>query len=180
MDHIYKNYSLAQIWFDDVECIMFDGKTLVLNTDSDVRRSLLKRSAAEHLRTALKELYQLDVTVVVLDAKPLIDTSRIKEKLSVAKVVAAICEHFNLSKEQLFDPDAKHPANLAFRTAMFFLSNCKYSVAEIAQLFSRDESTVNYGIYSISCGIKDDDPDILKMVNEIRIKLEQFSAEETV
>lgn len=157
---------------------MFDGKALVLNTDSDVRRSLLKGSASQHLRTALKELYQLDVTIVVLDAKPLIDTSRIKEKLSVSKVITAICEHFRISKEQLFDPDAKAPAHLAFRTAMFFLSQCKYSVAEIAQLFSRDESTVNYGIHSISCGIKDGDPDTLKMVNEIRVKLEQFSAEE--
>ena len=90
MDHIYKKHSLAQIWFDDVQCVMFDGKTLVLNTDSDVRRSLLKGSASQHLRTALKELYQLDVTIVVLDAKPLIDTSRIKEKLSVSKVITAI------------------------------------------------------------------------------------------
>lgn len=178
MEHIYKKSKFAPVWFDDVECILFDGNTLVLNTKSETRRSLLKGSAGQHLKEALKELHQLDVTIIIIDGQPIIDTSHIKIRLSADKIIHAVCEYFDITKETLFDPDAKAPANLAHRTAMFFLKQCQYSKEEIAQYFSRDTSTIDYGVHSISCGIRAGDEDIVEMVDTIRIKLEQLSSEE--
>ena len=177
IDYLYKESNASQIWFSGIECISFDGNTLKLRTNTDMSRFLLKGSAGRILKETLKELHDLDVNVVIIDGKPIIDKSRIKSRLSADKIIYAVCEYFDITKETLFDPDAK-PASLARRIAMFFLEQCDYSEEEIAQIFSRDKSTIDYEIYSIFCGIRAEDQDIVKIVDAMRIKLEQLSAEE--
>lgn len=67
MLHLHKKLGyVADVWYSDVQFLGLDGHKLVLQTNSQTRCALLRGSAGEHIRTALKELFNLDVEIVIL------------------------------------------------------------------------------------------------------------------
>ena len=67
-------------WFDDAEVVELNEEQLVIYSPSDFRRDFIRRRCAEHIQDGLKEIFNSDAKLVVLDEKELKDRKEKKEQ----------------------------------------------------------------------------------------------------
>lgn len=154
MRYLHKKLGyVADVWYSGVQIIAFEGKLLVLKANSQTRCSLLKGSAGMHIRSALEELFDLNVEIVILDDR----CAKIPKKTTTAAILNAVCSRYAIDEPSLLDPDANNPVGIARQVAIYLLYRCTDSSAEdIGVLFKRDTSTVDYAVMKIDNALQED------------------------
>jgi len=67
-------------WFDDAEVVELNEEQLVIYSPSDFRRDFIRRRCAEYIQDGLKEIFNSEAKLVVLDEKELKDRKEKKEQ----------------------------------------------------------------------------------------------------
>ena len=67
-------------WFDDAEVVELNEEQLIIYSPSDFRRDFIRRRCADHIQDALKEIFNSDAKLVVLDEKELQQRKEQKEQ----------------------------------------------------------------------------------------------------
>lgn len=70
-------------WFDDAEVVELTEEQLVIYSPSDFRRDWIRRRCAEYIQDGLKEIFNSDARLVVLDDNQLKAKQETKEKTGV-------------------------------------------------------------------------------------------------
>ena len=70
-------------WFDDAEVVELTEEQLVIYSPSDFRRDWIRRRCAQYIQDGLKEIFNSDAKLVVLDDEQLNAKKAIKEKTGV-------------------------------------------------------------------------------------------------
>ena len=66
-------------WFDDAEVVELNEEQLVIYSPSDFRRDFIRRRCADYIEDALKEIFNSNAKLVVLDEKELKEKKENKE-----------------------------------------------------------------------------------------------------
>ena len=56
-------------WFDDAEVVELNEEQLIIYSPSDFRREFIRRRCTDHIQDGLKEIFNSDAKLVVLDEK---------------------------------------------------------------------------------------------------------------
>ena len=67
-------------WFDDAEVVELNEEQLIIYSPSDFRRDFIRRRCADYIQDALKEIFNSDAKLVVLDEKDLQERKEKKEQ----------------------------------------------------------------------------------------------------
>ena len=67
-------------WFDDAEVVELNEEQLIIYSPSDFRRDFIRRRCADYIQDGLKEIFNSDAKLVVLDEKDLADRKAQKEQ----------------------------------------------------------------------------------------------------
>ncbi len=67
-------------WFDDAEVVELNEEQLIIYSPSDFRRDFIRRRCADYIQDALKEIFNSDAKLVVLDEKDLKERKEKKEQ----------------------------------------------------------------------------------------------------
>ena len=67
-------------WFDDAEVVELNEEQLIIYSPSDFRRDFIRRRCAEYIQDGLKEIFNSDAKLVVLDEKELHERKEKKEQ----------------------------------------------------------------------------------------------------
>lgn len=70
----------ASTWFDDAEVVELNEQQLVLYTPSPFRKDIIQRRCADYIKDALRELFDTELELVVLDDEELADYKSRREK----------------------------------------------------------------------------------------------------
>ena len=68
-------------WFDDAEVMEFSNDKLVLYSPSDFRRDVIRNRAAQYVKAAMKDLFDMDITLEVLGDEDMEEYRRTRKKL---------------------------------------------------------------------------------------------------
>ena len=67
-------------WFDDAEVVELNEEQLIIYSPSDFRRDFIRRRCADYIQDGLKEIFNSNAKLVVLDEKELADRKEKKEQ----------------------------------------------------------------------------------------------------
>ena len=72
---------VVSAWFDDAEVMEFTNDKLVIYSPSDFRKETIRSRCTGHVKNAMKELFDLDVELVVLGEEEMESYRKTKKKL---------------------------------------------------------------------------------------------------
>ncbi len=77
-----------------------------------------------------------------------------KEEITVKKIIADVCLHFNVGERALNGSTRRQPIAIARQVSCYVIRNLlKYPLKKIAAIFNRDHTTIIHSIYAVEDGL---------------------------
>ena len=150
-------------WFDDAEVVELTEEQLVIYSPSDFRRDWIRRRCAEYIQDGLKEIFNSNAKLVVLDDNQLKIKKETKEKTGVLE--------FN--PQFTFDNFVVGPSNNFSYNAACAVADNPGIVYNPLFIYGPPGVGKTHLLYAIANGIRKNNPD----VNIVYIKGDQFTIE---
>ncbi len=150
-------------WLDDAELVELNEETLILYSPSDFRREIIRRRCAPYIHDALKEVFNSDAKLMVLDDKELdAYKNRGKKKPSM-----------DFNPQFTFDSFVVGPSNRFAHGAAIAVANHPGDVYNPLFIYGPPGIGKTHLLYAIANGIRKQKPD----ANIVYIKGDQFTIE---
>lgn len=72
--------ALVSTWFDDAEVVELTDHQLILYSPTDFRRDIIERRCADYIKEAMKDLFEMDIDLIVLGEKQYEDFKSARKK----------------------------------------------------------------------------------------------------
>ena len=155
--------TIVSAWFDDAEVVELTDEKLVLYSPSELRREIITRRCADHIRDALKELFNSDAKIVVFG----------DEELEAYKTKGKSPTAMDFNPQFSFDSFVVGPSNRFAHGAAIAVSKNPGQVYNPLFIYGPPGVGKTHLLYAIANGIRKQKPD----ANIVYIKGDQFTNE---
>ena len=155
--------TVVSTWFDDAEVVELNDEHLILYSPSELRREIITRRCADHVRDAMKELFDFDVKIVVFG----------DEELEAFKSKGKNPTAMDFNPQFSFDSFVVGPSNRFAHGAAIAVSNAPGQVYNPLFIYGPPGVGKTHLLYAIANGIRKNKPD----ANIVYIKGDQFTNE---
>ena len=155
--------TIVSTWFDDAEVIALTDDELILYSPSELRREVIARRCTDHVRDAMKELFNTDVKITVFDEDQ-VEAYRNKGKNPTA---------LDFNPQYSFDSFIVGPSNRFAHSAAMAVSKAPGQVYNPLFIYGPPGVGKTHLLYAIANGIRKEKPD----ANIVYIKGEEFTNE---
>ena len=155
--------TVVSTWFDDAEVVELNDEHLILYSPSELRREIIARRCAEHVRDAMKELFEKDVKVIVYG----------DEELEAYKSKGKNPTAMDFNPQFSFDNFVVGPSNRFAHGAAIAVSNAPGQVYNPLFIYGPPGLGKTHLLYAIANSIRKQKPD----ANIVYIKGDQFTNE---
>ncbi len=150
-------------WLDDAELVELNEECLILYSPSDFRREIIRRRCAPYIQDALKEIFNSDAKLVVMD-----DEERETYKNRGKKKPS-----MDFNPQFTFDSFVVGPSNRFAHGAAIAVANHPGDVYNPLFIYGPPGVGKTHLLYAIANGIRKQNPD----ANIVYIKGDQFTIE---
>ena len=150
-------------WFDDAEVVELNEEHLILFSDSDFRRDIIRQRCTDYIQDALKEIFNSDAKLIVFGKKEL-DAHRSKGKTITS---------MDFNPQFNFENFVVGPSNRFAHGAAIAVSKTPGQVYNPLFLYGPPGVGKTHLLYAIANGIRKKNPE----ANIVYIKGDQFTNE---
>ena len=150
-------------WFDDAEVVDLNDEHLIIYTPSDFRREIIRRRCTEYIQDALKEIFNSNAKLIVLDDEEL-NTFKNKGKQSTA---------LEFAPQFSFENFVVGPSNRFAHSAAIAVANAPGGVYNPLFIYGPPGVGKTHLLYAIANGIRRQNPE----ARIVYIKGDQFTNE---
>ena len=150
-------------WFDDAEVVELNEEHLILFSDSDFRRDIIRQRCTDYIQDALKEIFNSDAKLIVFGKQEL-DAHRSK-----GKTIASM----DFNPQFNFENFVVGPSNRFAHGAAIAVSKTPGQVYNPLFLYGPPGVGKTHLLYAIANGIRKKNPE----ANIVYIKGDQFTNE---
>ena len=155
--------TIVSAWFDDAEVVELSDERLILYSPSELRREIITRRCADHIRDALKDLFNSDAKIVVFG----------DEELEAYKTKGKNPTAMDFNPQFSFDSFVVGPSNRFAHGAAIAVSKNPGQVYNPLFIYGPPGVGKTHLLYAIANGIRKNKPD----ANIVYIKGDQFTNE---
>ncbi|MBA3237115.1 MAG: chromosomal replication initiator protein DnaA [Parachlamydiaceae bacterium] len=153
--------------------------TFLLETFKSGTKSLTRALQALILRTHLDSTgsHSADTLISLPQAKALLNDLIVEEQkivLTPVKIIHLVCDHFGIRPEDLLEKSQSRDRVLPRQIAMYFCrKELQMPFLKIAELFSKDHSTVMSSVKLMQKALDNSERDVIDPLESIRKRLRQ-------
>ena len=155
--------TIVSTWFDDAEVVALTDDELILYSPSELRREIITRRCADHVKDAMKELFNSDVKITVFD----------EDQLEAYKNKGKSPTALDFNPQFSFDSFIVGPSNRFAHGAAMAVSKAPGQVYNPLFIYGPPGVGKTHLLYAIANGIRKQKPD----ANIVYIKGDQFTIE---
>jgi chromosomal replication initiator protein len=155
--------TVVSTWFDDAEVIELTGDTLTLYTPSAYRKDIIQRRCLDYVKDAMRELFNMEVEVVVLD----------EEDMRSWKSQEKRPEQFEFNPQFTFDSYVVGSSNRFAHAAAVAVANAPAENYNPLLLYGQSGLGKTHLLYAIANEIRRQHPDF----SIVYLKGDQFTNE---
>ena len=155
--------TIVSAWFDDAEVVALTDDELILYSPSELRREIIARRCTDHIRDALKELFNSDVKITVFGDEEL-EAYHSKGKSPTA---------MDFNPQFSFDSFIVGPSNRFAHGAAIAVSKAPGQVYNPLFIYGPPGVGKTHLLYAIANGIRKNNPE----AKIVYIKGDQFTNE---